>query len=364
MRTASWLECKRVWMQRLFNAGLRLWTAAKDQPRFRLNLLIAGSILIAGLVGYFWNLAPVAFQSRERQMVEIKFGASLREVGRLLESRGVIRNRWVYEMHVRFQPDRRMTKSGRYLLGPGMSVPRIVAEMHRGISPEIQVTIPEGLTNRETAALLARKGLVDSERFLSKLEDQAFMAGLLEDIPLSILTEGFLYPDTYRFNLNATESQIIAIMVRRFRQIYQRYFNEIPEKEFQKMLILASIVEKEAQKAADRPLIAGVFYNRLRRGYPLQSCATIQYALGERKERLLYEDLQIDSPYNTYKHYGLPPAPISNPGLNSLRAATLPAQVSYLYFVAKPDGSHVFSNTFEQHLQAQRDIARSVRKEG
>lgn len=364
MRTASWLQGKRIWIQRLFNTGLERWTAAKDRPGLRLKLIIAGVILSTGMIGYFWNLCPVAIQSNEQQPVEIALGTSLREVSQLLESRGLIRNRWIYEMYVRFQPNRRMAKAGRYLLGPGMTVPGIVRRMQQGTSPEIQVTIPEGLTNRETADLLARKGLVDPDRFLSKLEDREFMADLLKDIPLSHFKEGFLYPDTYRFKLNTTESQIIATMIRRFSQIYQLYLQDIPKEEFQNLLILASIVEKEAQKAVDRPIIAGVFYNRLRRGYPLQSCATIQYALGVRKERLLYEDLQIDSPYNTYKHYGLPPAPIANPGLDSLRAAAIPAQVNYLYFVAKPDGSHVFSNTYEQHLRAQRDIARSVQKEG
>jgi UPF0755 protein len=241
-----------------------------------------------------------------------------------------------------------------------MSVPAIVHELRRGIPPSLKITIPEGLNNKEVAELFSQKGLVNLASFTDALKDHSAIYELLDDYHIKTGMEGYLFPDTYNFELNASiEKEIIHKMILRFKDVYEQNFPEIPVNKRKEIVIIASLVEKEAKKPEERPIIAGVFYNRLRRGYALQSCATVQYSLGKRKERLYYKDLQVESPYNTYLHQGLPPGPIANPGLASLKAAVNPAQVSYLYFVAKPDGSHVFSTTFEQHLKAQHTIEKN-----
>lgn len=325
-----------------------------DHPQLGGGIVIFLIGLMICLTVVVRNFAPVDYGNQARQPFVIDYGASLREVGNQLKAKGLVRSRMVYEIYVRLNPGKRMVKAGRYLIGSGMSLREIAADLHRGISPELQVTITEGLTKKEIAQLLDSKGLVDQQRFLELLADQQFIQELLGDLGLEGFTEGYLYPDTYRFTLDAGEEAVIRTMVKRFRKICQEQLGELSASELRRVLIMASIVEKEAQKASERSIIAGVFYNRIKKGYPLQSCATIQYALGTRKSRLLYQDLQVDSPYNTYKNYGLPPGPISNPGRASLKAAAYPEAVSYLYFVARSDGSHIFSNTYAQHLAAQR----------
>lgn len=333
-----------------------------DHPLLGGGIVISVFFLALVLFLYFWNLAPVNFNNSQQQMVEIRYGTSLREISTLLEYKGIIRNRYIYELYVRLKPSERMAKSGRYLIGSGMTVPQIVSELGKGTSGQIRVTIPEGFTNVEIAELLSKKGIIDRDEFLRKLTDVSFLSQLGLELPLDGNVEGFLYPDTYYFSLDATEEQVITTMLRRFTEIYQSYFQNVPLSELKEIVIVASIVEKEAKEADERPLIAGVFYNRLQRKFPLQSCATIQYVLGKHKDRLLYKDLQVQSPYNTYLNRGLPPGPIANPGLASLQAAVDPGKVTYLYFVAKPDGSHIFSNTFEQHIKAQR-VASRLRRE-
>ncbi|HOJ78071.1 MAG TPA: endolytic transglycosylase MltG [Bacillota bacterium] len=358
MKLTSWQELKKLVEPQFSKLFIKLRQFIKNHPRLGGGIVVFLFLVIALFLFCFISMAPSIPGSKETKVFEVRHGASLREIGKKLETEGIIRSRLIYEIYVRLKPQSRMPKSGRYLLGPGMSVDSIVKELRRGIPGQIKLTIPEGLTNKEVAELLERNNLVDKERFLKKLEDLAFVNEILGDLNVQHSVEGYLYPDTYHFTLDATEAQIIAVMLKRFKEIYNLHLKEVELDKLNEVVVMASIIEKEAQKPEERPIIAGVFYNRLERDYPLQSCATVQYALGVRKPRLLYSDLKVNSPYNTYLHKGMPPGPIANPGLASLKAAIAPAKVSYLYFVAKPDGSHVFSNTFEEHLKAQRQIDR------
>ncbi len=319
------------------------------------GIAIFEAIILLAAVIYGWNLLPVAPGSNQKQIFEVSYGTSLRQVGHLLQARGLIRSQLVLEIYIRLNPKERMVKAGRYQISSGMTLSQIVNELRRGVSEQIRVTIPEGLTIAETAELLAGKGLVDRERFLVYLKDSRFIKEKLGGFAGNTL-EGFIFPDTYYFRSGATEIEIITTMLNRFKEVFSMNFKDVSLPQSREIVILASIIEKEAQKAEERPIIAGVFTNRIKIGYPLQSCATVQYVLGKHKDRLTYKDLEVQSPYNTYLHRGLPPAPIANPGLASLKAAAQPAAVDYLYFVAKPNGTHVFSKSFEQHLRAQRNI--------
>ncbi|HYH04517.1 MAG TPA: endolytic transglycosylase MltG [Bacillota bacterium] len=328
-----------------------------NHPRFEGGLVISVLSIFSLLVLYFvWNLAPVEPGSRTNHVFEVPYGASLRQVGQALEKQGIIRSKFVFEIYVRLNPGKRMTKAGQYRVSPGMSVPTVVGELVRGKPQSIRITIPEGLTLKETAALLAGKGLVNADEFIKLATDSNFVNQVFTSLQVENGAEGYLFPDTYEFALNVTATEIVTQMLKQFEKVYQKHFGAIPEANQREIVTLASIIEKEAKHADERPVIAGVFYNRLRRDFPLQSCATVQYALGEHKKRLLYKDLQVKSPYNTYMNSGLPPGPIASPGLDSLKAAAFPLDVSYLFFVAKPNGSHVFSNTYAEHMRAQKEI--------
>lgn len=327
-----------------------------DHPRFRGGIIISFIVLVFIWAAFLWNFFPVVPGSTQSQVFEVAYGTSLRQVGEQLKVRGLIRSGLVFEAYVRLNPKKRMVKAGRCQLGPGMSLFRIVKELRRGIPDQIRITVPEGLAAKEVAELFAQKGLANQDRFLELLKDDEFISDLIGE-GWKVTTEGFLFPDTYDFSLNVTEEEIIIKMAKRFKDVFEAEVGTATPMEKRKILIIASIVEKEAKKADERKIIAGIFYNRLRRGYPLQSCATVQYALGKHKKRLYYKDLQVSSPYNTYRYSGLPPGPIANPGLASIRAAVSPAKVDYLYFVAKPDGSHIFSSSYRQHLLAQRKVA-------
>jgi UPF0755 protein len=221
------------------------------------------------------------------------------------------------------------------------------------------LTVPEGLTAREVAALLATAGFGSEESFRCLLDDPAFLAS--EALPVTG-AEGYLFPDTYAFPLATPQERILRTMLRRFREVvgldYERRAAAVGLTEHQ-AVTLASLVEEETARAEERPLVAAVFLNRLRRGMPLQSDPTVIYGREDGGRRITRADLRRPSPFNTYTIGGLPPAPIANPGRAALEAAVAPAAVDYLYFVARGDGSHEFTTTLAAHAAA---VARWLRR--
>ncbi len=315
---------------------------------------------LLGVGGFsFWAFGPIKQNSRAHQVVIIPYGASLRQVGNLLEKRDLIRNKYLFELYAKFISREITIKAGRYRLDQGMSMPIIVKALQEGTYEGVRVTIPEGLTNKEIADLLSQRGLVDHEKFITVLQDSKIAKEILGEYYQNMTSlEGYLFPDTYEFPINADETEVVKVMLKRFMEVFKTNFADVPVGKVKEILTMASLVEKEAKAAEERTIIAGVFYNRLQRHIRLESCATVQYALqyerGERKKTLTYKDVKIDSPYNTYKNSGLPPGPIANPGIASLTAAVHPEKVDYLYFVAQANGRHIFSATYKQHLEAQR----------
>jgi UPF0755 protein len=292
--------------------------------------------------------------------IDIPLGSSVHKIGTLLEEQGLVKNRasFVWYLYLTGQQD--SLKAGHYTFNPYFSFPQLLRELKKGRPVIYKVTIPEGYTMEEISRILSTRGLVDYNRFQELLHDRVFLRSHLTDFaPVS--GEGFLFPDTYEFAKGAREEDILATFFQRFRQVWSQTVSAAPPSSLSpvELVTLASIVEGEAKVEAERPVIAGIFLNRLRRGQHLQSCATVQYALGERKKRLLYKDLQIDSVYNTYRYQGLPPTPIGNPGRASLVAVLEPAETNYLYFFAQPDGTHIFSRTYREHLNAQALTARN-----
>ncbi|HEX6971688.1 MAG TPA: endolytic transglycosylase MltG [Limnochordia bacterium] len=310
--------------------------------------------LAAGLVVAFY---PVGSRAGEgTAVVTIEPGATAAEIADTLVAARVIRHRAAFILASRLFGLDRSLRPGDYRFSRGMDVLSVMRRIQRGDVITVRVTIPEGYTLEQISALLAEKGLVDREKFIKAARDDryAFGKGFPIDKPSRSL-EGYLFPDTYRIVPGRSEEEIIRQMVARFMEVAYPVLaagRERTGRSIHDLLTMASIIEKEAVIDEERPLIASVFYNRLARGMPLQSDPTVQYALHGDPAPLSYADLLIDSPYNTYRYPGLPPQPISNPGLASIRAAVDPADSPYLYFVARGDGSHIFSRTYRDHLAA------------
>jgi len=242
-------------------------------------------------------------------------------------------------------------KAGVYEFRKNDSVLNILRELRSGSKSMIKITIPEGSTIRQTAEIVAQKTNINKERFIMIAEERQL--------------EGYLMPETYMVTPLMKEEEIIDMMRREFdRKVTPEMYARAKELNMpmKKIIILASIIEKEAVRPEERALISSVFHNRLKKGMRLESCATVLYAMGVNKAHLSVEDTKYDSPYNTYRKYGLPPAPICSPGIESIKAALYPANTSYLYFVASWDGSgsSLFSASLEGHIKNKR-IAKNNR---
>ena len=290
-------------------------------------------------------------------------GASFKTVLDSLESSGVLRVRWTLSVAGRLLGRTKTLKVGKYLFPRGLSNLAILSDLAEGKSRIlINVPIPEGWRTERIALQCGKYLGTDTQRFITLCDNGAFRKELGIDAP-SI--EGYLMPDTYKFLWQVSEEEVIERMVGEFRRFYndtlQRRQAELG-RSLPEVLTLASIVEGEAVLDIERPIIAGVYLNRLKMRMRLEADPTVQYALPEGKRRLTYADLRIDSPYNTYLYYGLPPGPINNPGRKSILAALYPERHSYLYFVADGTGGHIFSRNFSEHQKAVRSY-RKLRRE-
>jgi UPF0755 protein len=270
-----------------------------------------------------------------------------------LEAKGVVNNAFLAKLYlVRVLGDPPL-RAGEYRFGTPLTVPEILDKLVLGDIVTYPVTIVEGLTLEETAAHLAEQGFGDEPVFL---EEMLTADRISELDPEASSLEGYLFPDTYSFAKGTSEDEIVSALVSTFLRLFERDVRPalLPEDERtpRQIVILASIVEKEARLDEERPTIAGVYANRLRRGIALYADPTIVYALkqqGRWDGNIRRPDLKLDSPYNTYLYPGLPPGPIASPGLASLVAAAQPAEIPYLYFVSRNDGSHVFASTLAEH---------------
>ncbi|MDH7602824.1 MAG: endolytic transglycosylase MltG [Armatimonadota bacterium] len=320
-----------------------------------------------------WTLVlgsrPVTPGSSTPVRVAVPRGASARDVAKILVRNRVIRSPFVFLLTCRMSGKAAKLKPGVYELTSGMNLPEIVRVLVRGEALQAWVTIPEGYTIRQIGDVLQERGVTNAEAFVHAALTKGFEFSQYPFIGSECL-EGYLFPDTYLVARGTQPERVIERMLDAFEhkvlvpyrpQIERaalRHFG-LQAQDFaqglHKLLTVASLVEREAKIPKDRPLIAAVIYNRLKRGLKLEIDATVTYVPGDsraNKSRIYLRDLKTDSPYNTYLHPGLPPGPICNPGLASIRAALEPADVDYLYYVARPDGSHVFSRTLQEHNRA------------
>lgn len=290
--------------------------------------------------------------------VTIPRGASVSEIAAMLKEKGLIRSThgftlWCTLNHL----DVKMV-AGIYQLSPHMPPNQIAELIALGNQDMSLITIPEGFTVRQIAARLSAHGIGVESVFIKLASTQGKSFATPQLNPPSQNLEGYLFPDTYRFPHGTTERQAISQMLDDFTHKINQESPGLTSRpaDLARIVTMASIVEREAEVEADRPLIAGVYYHRLKINMPLDCDATIQYALPQHKSRLLFKDLKVESPYNTYVHHGLPPTPIANPGLPSLKAALHPAATQALFYVAGPTGRHIFTNTMAQHDRVIADL--------
>lgn len=315
-----------------------------------LGVLVLAILLVVAGGAWLWRQlhVPIALPAGGA-IVSVAPGEPFRTVCARLEEAGIVRQSWILHWWARWSGEDRLVRSGDYLFAEPIAPMDVLQALRSPGAALNRVTIPEGRTVAGVAALLEQTGLGGADEFLCLASDPQFLASL--DLPASGL-EGYLFPDTYDFAWTTAPDDILRLMVQRFRQQTEalqarRVSSGLSEIE---MVTLASIIESETGAAEERPLISGVFHNRLRIGMRLQADPTAVYDRGAGAPTA--EDLKVDSPYNTYIYAGLPPGPICNPGLAALEAALQPSEVPYMYFVANNDGTHVFSRTLDEHNRA------------
>ena len=302
--------------------------------------------------------APDATEPRVR--VLIPPGSSFSAASDSLASQGLVGWPFAFRTYAKLRGLDREIKAGEYRFARGASWQSMLRALNAGQSVRGRVTIPEGFALRDIVPLLTRSLGAPAESLEVAVRDTALLGQLT--IPTPTL-EGYLFPDTYHFPYGISARLAVREMVRRFESMWDSDWDarltELGMSRHQ-IVALASIIEKEARLESERPVISAVYHNRLRRGMPLQADPTVQYALGRHRERVTYRDLQVRSPYNTYRNRGLPPGPIASPGRASIEAALYPANVPYLYFVAHPDGHHEFRTTFREHTKAREEVRKAA----
>jgi UPF0755 protein len=314
--------------------------------------------MAATLAGATVGTTACATEDPTMVTLTIRRGSSFREAAESLAAHGVVANARLFGFYAaRLGRDRKI-EYGTYFIRRGSGWNEIIEAISLGRGIVNRVTIIEGLPLWQMLPILSRRLEIPVDSFEAAVRDTALLRRL--GVPRGTETaEGYLFPDTYDFPDGVTARQVVELMVRRFERVWKPEWDarlaEIRMSRHE-IVTLASIVEKEVRKREESPVVAAVYHNRLRIRMPLQADPTVQYALKRRPGRVLYRDLRVDSPYNTYRRVGLPPGPIAAPGAASLEASLYPANVPYRYFVAHPDGHHEFRRTYQEHLEAIRMV--------
>jgi len=346
--------------------GIKSSNKNKSGMRVFLYIIIAILVCIAAaLASYKYMLMPVKASNKQEQLVTIPQGSSVGDIASIFKKQKLIKNTDVFKVYVKLHNNASL-KAGNYNFSQNQGVSTIVKHLQTGGKYQVAVkdlTIPEGTQLIEIAGIIAKEFKLDETTVLKKLNDKAFIQSLQKKYP-DLLTnemfkkgiryplEGYLYPSTYLYGeFKPSLEEIITPMLNQTKSTLDKYKNEMADKKLtpHKTLTMASLIEEEANELTDRKLISSVFYNRLDIDMPLQTDPTVLYALGKHKARVLYKDLEVESPYNTYYIKGLPIGPIASAGVESIEAALKPAKSDYLYFLANKEGEVIFTKSLEEH---------------
>ncbi|HEY9070037.1 MAG TPA: endolytic transglycosylase MltG [Candidatus Ozemobacteraceae bacterium] len=339
------------------------------------SLLGLGAVFVIAAIGflaggYLWfdelhRPVEILAQPGTAIEIEIRSGTTPKEIAARLKAGGVIRSAFLFRLITGLYGVDTRLKPGKYQFKGGESIEDILRLLMKGREELVRLTIPEGLTLEAVSRLVESAGIASASTFLELAASPRIRATVFGEWGELPSLEGMVFPETYSLPRTITPEELMLTMLRQTRDRVDRMFegSRSPAGLTRyETCILASLVEREAKLASERPLVASVFLNRLRSGMRLESCATVQYALPEHKERLTFDDLKIESPYNTYQKAGLPPTPISNFGESSLAAAVNPASTEYLFFVSDAAEGHRFSTTLAEHERSRKEFFQNRKK--
>lgn len=320
-------------------------------------LILIPILIIAAVVFVTVSSGAVDKGDDSKLTVTIAEGSGTGSIAAELKDNGLIKSELVFKLRSKLGGYDGQYKPGGYLLSKSMDMKEIMNTIRDGNAEVARFTIPEGYNIEQTMQVLIDDGLVTEDEFMEEVRNGDFDYDFLDGLEASdTRLEGYLYPETYDVYMGESAHDIINRMLAQFDKLFIDEYKskaEDMDMSINDIVAMASIIEKESVAADERPIMAGVFYNRMEEGMPLQSCATIQYILGEAKQFLSIADTQIESPYNTYLNDGLPPGPICSPRIESIEAALYPDDNDYIYFVLKPDlnGEHNFSSDYDEFLK-------------
>lgn len=357
---------KEVFLQKMQQQQSEAKIVRRIVFRIAVFIIIMVSLIVSG--GFFYinsALKPVNPESDQKIKIEIPIGSNVSQIAQILEENGIIKDANVFKYYVKLKNNAEFM-AGSYNLKPSMQIPEIIESLKTGkVMQEVvfKITIPEGKQLRQIATIIGEKTEKNPKDVFKQLNDETFIKKLINKYPevlsneilnkdIKYPLEGYLFPATYPFyEENPAMEDIITVMLDKTKSVLTKYEGQMVEKKFtpHQLLTIASLIEEEATEKIDRNKIASVFYNRLDEGMPLQTDPTVLYAHGEHKERVYYKDLEVESPYNTYKYKGLTPGPIANAGIASIEAALNPANTDFLYFLATASGDVLFSTTLDEH---------------
>ncbi|MFJ7974955.1 endolytic transglycosylase MltG [Peribacillus sp. NPDC096379] len=333
-------------------------------------LVIVVVAACVGIGGYLYvqsALKPADPDNQKIQEVEVPIGSSVGNISTILAEQGIIKNAKIFKYYIKFKNESGF-QAGNYKLAPSMSLPEIIKSLKTGkvvMDAQLKITIPEGKQLVQIANIIAEKIDKNPDDVFKQMNNKAFINQMQAKYP-DLLTdeiygknvryplEGYLFPATYDFyEEKPSLESIVTEMLKKTEEVLAQYKDELDEQHFTNhtMLTLASLIEEEATAKVDRDMISSVFFNRMKIDMPLQTDPTVLYAKGQHQDKVLYKDLEVNSPYNTYKNKGLTPGPIANAGTMSIEAALNPATSDYLYFLATSTGEVVFAKTLDQHNQ-------------
>lgn len=333
----------------------------------RVLLFLSGIVLLIGMAAagsFLWDgyVSSRAVSTNESIRVVIPQGTSVGQIARILKEKEIIQHPFFFKLFVQMRSAESSVQAGTFALQPGTSFQSLLGSLSNARSQEVQMTLPEGLTAKQIGALVTSAfAHIDETSWLTRVEQAGSLtftgSDILKGIPVGQGLEGYLFPDTYRLRSDADAQAVIETLVVTLKRRLAENNIVVPDHlvmensmTFHDVLTLASIVEREVQSAEDMARVADIFLKRLKMGMALQADSTVNYIIGGKKMAVSLEETQVNSPYNTYKYLGLPPGPISNPGIKAIRAVLQPMETKNLYFLTIPSGEVIYAKTFDEHV--------------